>query len=95
MKECPRCGTEHTKRGPYCSRSCGNVRTHSQEDKLKRSLKLTEYYRTPEGLATAKMNKYAIENLNRRRAGEYMLKPEDFAINIPSLEDDEEEKINW
>jgi hypothetical protein len=56
---------------------------------------LTEYYRTPEGLATAKMNKYAIENLNRRRAGEYMLKPEDFAINIPSLEDDEEEKINW
>jgi hypothetical protein len=56
---------------------------------------LTEYYRTPEGAATARMNKYAMENLNRRRAGEYMLKPEDFAINIPSFEDDEEEKINW
>lgn len=24
--ECPRCGTVHTKQGPYCSRSCGNVR---------------------------------------------------------------------
>lgn len=23
---CPRCGTVHTKQGPYCSRSCGNVR---------------------------------------------------------------------
>lgn len=24
--ECPRCGTIHTKQGPYCGRSCGNVR---------------------------------------------------------------------
>jgi hypothetical protein len=23
---CPRCGVVHTKQGPYCSRSCGNVR---------------------------------------------------------------------
>lgn len=25
-KECPKCGTKHTKRGEYCSRSCGNSR---------------------------------------------------------------------
>lgn len=25
-KECPTCGVKHNKRGPYCSRSCGNSR---------------------------------------------------------------------
>lgn len=24
--ECPRCGNIHTKQGPFCGRSCGNVR---------------------------------------------------------------------
>ncbi len=25
-KTCPKCGDKHTKRGEYCSRSCGNSR---------------------------------------------------------------------
>ena len=52
LKTCPRCGTEHKKRGPYCSRSCGNVREHTEEDKAIRSQKLLEYHQTPEGAAT-------------------------------------------
>lgn len=32
-KTCPVCGTKHTKRGDYCSRSCGNKRKHTKEHK--------------------------------------------------------------
>jgi hypothetical protein len=35
LKECPSCGAEHRKRGPYCSRSCGNKRTPTDEHKQK------------------------------------------------------------
>lgn len=30
-KTCPTCATVHHKRGPYCSRSCGNSRDHTVE----------------------------------------------------------------
>ena len=33
IKKCPRCGANHKKKGTYCSRSCANVRTHTQADK--------------------------------------------------------------
>jgi hypothetical protein len=33
LKECPHCGAEHRKRGPYCSRSCGNHRTYTESQK--------------------------------------------------------------
>ena len=52
QKTCPRCGTTHTKRGAFCSQSCGNVRVHTEEDKKIRSKKLLEYHQTPEGAAT-------------------------------------------
>lgn len=32
-KQCPTCGEKHKKRGPYCSRSCGNKRTWTDEQK--------------------------------------------------------------
>lgn len=35
MKTCPRCGKLHSKPGTYCSRSCANVRTKSEEVKEK------------------------------------------------------------
>jgi hypothetical protein len=50
MKICPRCNTSHNKRGFYCSRSCGNVRVRTEEDKKRISNKLKEYYKTEEGL---------------------------------------------
>ncbi len=34
-KQCPKCGTKHTKRGEYCSRSCGNSRAHTPEQSRK------------------------------------------------------------
>lgn len=49
-KECPHCGTKHRKRGPYCSRSCGNHRTWTKEQKEVFSEKKKEYlYTTDEG----------------------------------------------
>jgi hypothetical protein len=42
-KECPHCGTTHKKRGPYCSRSCGNHRVFSQKERMEKSKKQTEF----------------------------------------------------
>ncbi len=33
-KTCPKCGTKHTKRGVFCSRSCGNQKSHREETKI-------------------------------------------------------------
>ena len=38
-KNCPTCNTAHTKRGPYCSRSCGNSRSFTPEEKANLSAK--------------------------------------------------------
>jgi hypothetical protein len=35
MKQCPRCPNTHNKPGPYCSRSCGNRKPCSEEQKQK------------------------------------------------------------
>jgi len=96
-KECPRCGAEHRKRGPYCGYSCANVRQHSAEDKLIRSIKLHEYHATPEGAATRKkqsdlLKKIAVDN-KARANGEYILQPDDYAVQIPDFDD--EDKIIW
>ena len=49
-KECPTCGTKHRKRGPYCSRSCGNRRKWTKEQKEVFSEKKKEYlYTTDKG----------------------------------------------
>ena len=42
-KTCPTCNTPHKKRGPYCSRSCGNHRVHSDEHKQHLSNKMKEH----------------------------------------------------
>jgi len=34
-KECRKCGVKHTKRGEFCSRSCGNSRPLTPEQKQK------------------------------------------------------------
>lgn len=40
MKQCPKCGKEHSKSGTYCSRTCANSRVFSEEARLKKSLAL-------------------------------------------------------
>ena len=86
QKTCPRCGVTHTKRGPYCSRSCGNVREHTEEDKAIRSVKLTEYNLTPEGAATREKSS---RMMSAKRSGEDWeeVGVEEFAVNIPDVTD--------
>jgi len=97
LKNCKRCGKEHRKQGPYCSLSCGNVRVHSEQDKLIRSIKLKEYHDTPEGIATRRKlsnhHKKRAETNHARANGEYILQPDDYAVQIPDFEDDD--KIIW
>lgn len=40
MKQCPKCGTDHTKPGTFCSRACANSRLFSDNAKLKKSIAL-------------------------------------------------------
>ena len=80
-KDCPTCGTKHRKRGPYCSRSCGNHREHTEDDKKLRRIKSTEYLQTPEGIATMKKT-VAINS------GEIQgVSVEEWAVDIPEIKD--------
>jgi len=86
LKTCPRCGVSHQKRGEYCSRSCGNVRVHTEEDKAVRSAKLFEYHQTPEGAATREKSS---RMMTAKRKGEDWeeIGVEDYAVNIPDVTD--------
>ncbi len=86
QKNCPRCGTTHTKRGPYCSRSCGNVREHTVEDKKIRQQKLIEYHQTPEGAATRAKSSKVTTAMNTGQEVQ-TVDIDDYAINIPDVTD--------
>ena len=50
IKICPRCGAEHTKRRVYCSRSCGNVRQWTDQQRKNKSIANKKYFfETDEG----------------------------------------------
>ncbi len=42
-KTCPKCSTKHTKRGEFCSRSCGNQKKHTKQTRQLLSQKQTEW----------------------------------------------------
>ena len=46
MKLCPKCSTEHTKPGIFCSRKCANSRVWTEEQKDERSKQLTKTFST-------------------------------------------------
>ena len=50
-KQCPKCGSKHTKRGEYCSRSCGNGRVWSDEMRAVFSQKQTEFINSDDDVA--------------------------------------------
>ena len=50
-KECPHCGTLHRKKGNYCSRSCGNHRTYTAEQKAEKSKKQSEFLKSDSPVA--------------------------------------------
>lgn len=97
------CRKEHRQRGPYCSQACANRdRKHTDETKKKLSKSMLEYGQTPEGLANYRL----VAELNEKRgidnakmaAGEYILQPEDYALDVPFNMNDEESddiRINW
>ncbi len=90
IKKCPRCGNDHRKKGTFCSRSCANVRVHSQKDKDIRREKLLKYHETPESAATR-------EKASRSRTAynkglEYNAIPqEDYAVEVPEIRGDIED----
>lgn len=78
-KECPRCGTKHTKPGTFCSRTCANVREHSELDKINKSLSVQKYYKTDE----AEVHKWKLSHI--ARAAKQTLT--DVNVEMPTLED--------
>ena len=45
-KTCPKCAKVHTKRGEYCSRSCGNSRTPTTDHREKIAQTKREWHAT-------------------------------------------------
>ncbi len=104
MKICPKCGTEHKKRGPFCGYSCANSREQSDELKAQKSAKLKEYHATPEGAATRSIASDFASRLNKNkaleRAGEYVLSDPDWMLDIPLTSDNmhtypDEDDTSW
>ena len=100
-KICPTCGTEHRKRGPHCSASCGNQKPHTEESKQKISAAIKEYVQSPAGLSSAAMQSERRKQLPKIRdkleRGEYILQPDDYALDVPFNMNDEEDddNIRW
>jgi hypothetical protein len=62
-KNCPKCGTEHNKRGEYCSRSCGNSRKPTKEHREKLSAVRREWHATSDTAAVVAYN-YVNKGIN-------------------------------
>ncbi len=85
-KSCPTCGTLHRKKGLFCSRSCGNGRDHTEEDKKVRRKKLIEYNQTPEGIATQEKSRR--QRIAMNKGLEFNeVSMEEFAVDIPDVTD--------
>ena len=46
LKKCPKCNNDHTNNGLFCSRSCANSRTFSEESKIKKSEANKRFHQT-------------------------------------------------
>ena len=46
LKKCPKCNSDHNKNGLFCSRSCANSRTFSEESKIKKSKANKKFYQS-------------------------------------------------
>ena len=66
-KTCPTCATKHNKRGPYCSRSCGNSRTHTEEHKRLLSKKTSEWLASDSD--TAEESKMRVKTARQEQLG--------------------------
>ena len=98
LKLCPNCDKEHRKKGNYCSQSCASTvnntgREQSEETREKISDTVNEYFQTPEGIATghmvARQNTKRAEINQKIKEGHYILEPDDWAVEIPTFDDDD------
>ena len=98
LKLCPNCDKEHRKKGNYCSQSCASTvnntgREQSEETRDKISDTVNEYFQTPEGIATghmvARQNTKRAEINQKIKEGHYILEPDDWAVEIPNFDDDD------
>lgn len=51
LKACAKCGTKHRKSGLFCSYSCANSRTWTEEDKQKKREGAMRHFAKPESIA--------------------------------------------
>ena len=98
LKVCPNCDKEHRKKGNYCSQSCASTvnntgREQSEETREKITNTVNEYFQTPEGIATghmvARQNTKRAEINQKIKEGHYILEPDDWAVEIPNFDDDD------
>jgi hypothetical protein len=98
LKRCPNCDKEHRKKGNYCSQSCASTvnntgREQSEETIEKITNTVNEYFQTPEGIATghmvARQNTKRAEINQKIKEGHYILEPDDWAVEIPTFDDDD------
>ena len=104
IKTCPKCGTQHQKRGIFCGYSCANSREQPQTLRDQKAAKLREYHATPEGAATRSIASDFASRLNKNRAlersGEYVLSDPDWMLDIPLTSDNmhtyhDEDDTSW
>lgn len=69
MKQCPKCNTQHSKPGTFCSRTCANSRTFSDESKRKRANTFSIWYQSlsPEEKHQYNSKKISKESWVKRR----------------------------
>lgn len=72
MKTCPKCGNEHERNGKFCSSSCANSRTWTEEDKKKKSIGGKKFYETEKG----EINKWVKGQRNSRQGFRPLSDPE-------------------
>ena len=70
-KQCPTCGTEHRKKGAYCSRSCGNHRTFDDAAKVKLSLAQQNFLQSEAG----EEQKYRLQQMAKNRELDWHINP--------------------
>jgi hypothetical protein len=63
-KTCPKCGKKHTKRGEYCSRSCGNQKKHTAETKQLLSKKQTAWLTSENDKAEVAKHNFISKRIN-------------------------------
>ena len=90
-KNCPTCGTTHRKQGVYCSRSCGNSRTHTYAHKKHLSAKQSEHMNSENALdardrATKQITLERKKHTNRADTDLQEMTLDDFMVD-PQIDD--------